>query len=64
MSEITRILKDLENGDQQAASQLLPLVYEELRRLARLRPISSRAKETESRLRAALQRRFFLQFAT
>jgi len=34
MSEVTRILSDLERGDPHAASQLLPLVYDELRRLA------------------------------
>jgi RNA polymerase sigma factor (TIGR02999 family) len=34
MSEVTRILSAIEQGDPQAASQLLPLVYEELRRLA------------------------------
>jgi RNA polymerase sigma factor (TIGR02999 family) len=34
MSEVTRILSAVEQGDPQAASQLLPLVYEELRRLA------------------------------
>ena len=34
MSEITRILSAIEDGDQQAAAQLLPLVYEELRKLA------------------------------
>src|SRR5262249_23659718 len=34
MSEVTRILNAIEQGDRQAASQLLPLVYEELRRLA------------------------------
>ena len=34
MEEITRILDALEQGDGQAASQLLPLVYAELRRLA------------------------------
>jgi RNA polymerase sigma factor (TIGR02999 family) len=33
-SEVTQILHQIESGDQQAASQLLPLVYEELRRLA------------------------------
>lgn len=33
-SEVTQILNQIEGGDQQAASQLLPLVYEELRRLA------------------------------
>jgi RNA polymerase sigma factor (TIGR02999 family) len=34
MSEVTRILSALEQGDPQAASQLLPLVYDELRKLA------------------------------
>jgi RNA polymerase sigma factor (TIGR02999 family) len=34
MNEVTRILSALEQGDPQAAEQLLPLVYEELRRLA------------------------------
>jgi RNA polymerase sigma factor (TIGR02999 family) len=34
MDEITRILTDIERGDPQAAEQLLPLVYDELRRLA------------------------------
>lgn len=34
MSEVTRILNAIERGDPHAASQLLPLVYEELRRLA------------------------------
>jgi RNA polymerase sigma factor (TIGR02999 family) len=35
MSEVTRVLSAIEQGDPQAADQLLPLVYEELRRLAR-----------------------------
>ena len=34
MSDVTRILSQIESGDPQAAEQLLPLVYEELRRLA------------------------------
>src|SRR5262245_31299296 len=34
MSEVTRILSAVEQGDLQAASQLLPLVYDELRKLA------------------------------
>jgi RNA polymerase sigma factor (TIGR02999 family) len=34
MSEVTRILAAVEQGDPQAASQLLPLVYDELRKLA------------------------------
>ncbi len=34
MSNVTRILNAIEQGDAQAAHELLPLVYEELRRLA------------------------------
>jgi RNA polymerase sigma factor (TIGR02999 family) len=34
MNEVTRILTALELGDAHAAEQLLPLVYDELRRLA------------------------------
>jgi RNA polymerase sigma factor (TIGR02999 family) len=34
MSEVTRILSDIEAGDLHAAEQLLPLVYDELRKLA------------------------------
>jgi RNA polymerase sigma factor (TIGR02999 family) len=34
MTEVTRILSALEQGDPHAAAQLLPLVYDELRRLA------------------------------
>jgi len=34
MSEVTRILESIQSGDPKAAEELLPLVYEELRRLA------------------------------
>jgi RNA polymerase sigma factor (TIGR02999 family) len=34
MSEVTRVLSAIEEGDPHAAEQLLPLVYGELRRLA------------------------------
>jgi RNA polymerase sigma factor (TIGR02999 family) len=34
MSEVTRILSAIEQGDSHAADQLLPLIYNELRRLA------------------------------
>src|SRR5262249_60478292 len=37
MSEVTRILANLANGDAHAAGQLLPLVYDELRKLATAR---------------------------
>ncbi len=33
-SDITRILDNIQSGDQQAANDLLPIVYEELRRIA------------------------------
>ena len=34
MSEVTRILSAIEKGDPAASGQLLPLVYDELRKLA------------------------------
>ena len=34
MADVTRILADIEQGDPHAADKLLPLVYDELRRLA------------------------------
>ena len=34
MSDVTRILSKIESGDPSAAEQLLPLVYDELRKLA------------------------------
>ena len=34
MSEVTRILTDIERGDAKASEELLPLVYNELRRMA------------------------------
>jgi RNA polymerase sigma factor (TIGR02999 family) len=34
MSDVTQILSAIEQGDRQAADRLLPLVYDELRRLA------------------------------
>ncbi len=34
MSDVTRILSQIEQGDPQAAEKLLPLVYDELRKLA------------------------------
>jgi hypothetical protein len=33
MNEVTQILSAVEQGDPHAANQLLPLVYDELRRL-------------------------------
>jgi RNA polymerase sigma factor (TIGR02999 family) len=34
MSDVTRILERVEHGDPKAAEELLPLVYDELRKLA------------------------------
>jgi RNA polymerase sigma factor (TIGR02999 family) len=34
MSDVTKILSAIEQGDQQASAELLPLVYQELRKLA------------------------------
>ena len=34
MAEVTKLLNQLESGDSNAANQLLPAVYEELRKLA------------------------------
>jgi hypothetical protein len=34
MNDVTQILERVENGDGKAAEELLPLVYQELRRLA------------------------------
>ena len=34
MADVTRILSAIEEGDVHAAEQLLPLVYDELRKLA------------------------------
>ena len=34
MTDVTQILSQIEDGDPSAAEQLLPLVYEELRKLA------------------------------
>jgi len=42
MSEITRLLIALESGQESAAEQLLPLVYDELRRLAAARMAGER----------------------
>ena len=37
MPDVTHILAQIEHGDPQAASKLLPLVYDELRKLAALK---------------------------
>lgn len=44
MSDVTQILAAIEQGDQQASAELLPLVYDELRRVA-ARELQGRAKD-------------------
>lgn len=46
MSDVTRILSMIESGDQQASAELLPLVYNELRKLAAARMANERADHT------------------
>jgi RNA polymerase sigma factor (TIGR02999 family) len=46
MSEVTRILSAIEGGDPHAAEQLLPLVYDELRKLAAERLAQERPGQT------------------
>jgi len=46
MSEVTRILSQLEDGDPQASEKLLPLVYEELRKLAAAKMARERPGQT------------------
>jgi RNA polymerase sigma factor (TIGR02999 family) len=46
MSEVTRILSAIDAGDPHAAEQLLPLVYEELRRLAAQRLAQEKPGQT------------------
>jgi RNA polymerase sigma factor (TIGR02999 family) len=46
MSEVTRILSTIEQGDAHAAEQLLPLVYDELRQLAAARLAQEKPGQT------------------
>src|SRR5262245_15587912 len=46
MSDVTRILSAIQQGDRHASEQLLPLVYEELRRLAAARMAAEPAGQT------------------
>lgn len=46
MSEVTRILSQIERGDPAAAEKLLPLVYDELRKLAGARLAQEKAGQT------------------
>jgi RNA polymerase sigma factor (TIGR02999 family) len=46
MSDVTEILSRIESGDPNAANQLLPLVYDELRKLAAVRLIHEKPGQT------------------
>jgi RNA polymerase sigma factor (TIGR02999 family) len=46
MNDVTRILSAIERGEAQAAEQLLPLVYDELRRLAAQRLAQEKPGQT------------------
>lgn len=46
MSNVTRILSQIESGDPAATEQLLPLVYEELRKLAAARLAQEKPGQT------------------
>ena len=45
-SDVTRILSQIEQGDPQAAEKLLPLVYDELRKLAAVRLAQEKPGQT------------------
>ena len=46
MKEVTRILSAIDRGESDAAQQLLPLVYDELRRLATQRLAQEKPGQT------------------
>ena len=48
MTSATRILQQIEQGDPSAAEQLLPLVYDELRRLAAAKLANEKPGQTLS----------------
>jgi RNA polymerase sigma factor (TIGR02999 family) len=61
MSDVTRILSAIDQGDPRASEQLLPLVYDELRRLAAQK--LSREKPGQSLQATALVHEAFLRLA-
>ena len=46
MTNVTRVLARIESGDPAAAEQLLPLVYEELRKLAAVKMAQEKPGQT------------------
>ena len=56
MADVTQILQDIEQGDPHAAEQLLPLVYDELRKLAAQLQATALVHETVEPLTRPLSR--------
>src|SRR3954466_12203808 len=46
MSDVTHILSQIEKGEPQASEQLLPLVYDELRKLAAVKLAQEKSGQT------------------
>jgi RNA polymerase sigma factor (TIGR02999 family) len=46
MSDVTQILQQIERGDPEASERLLPLVYEELKKLATAKMLGERSDHT------------------
>lgn len=46
MSDVTQILAEIESGREAASEELLPLVYDELRKLAKVRMANERIDHT------------------
>src|SRR5438876_8111297 len=70
VSEVTRILDRVQQGDPKAAEELVPLVYDELRRLAAAKMAQQPAGQTlhrirpQSRLCCSGRRRFSMERLT
>jgi hypothetical protein len=62
MSDVTQILQQIESGDPSAAENLLPLVYEELRKLAAAR--MSQEKPGQTLQATALVHEAYLRLVT
>ena len=61
MTDVTRLLEAAHNGDRQAAAELLPLVYDELRKLAAAR--LAREKPGQTLTATALVHEAYLRLA-
>ncbi len=53
MTDVTKILSQIESGDPAAAEQLLPLVYDELRKLAAAKLTHEKPGQTRMALHQA-----------